>query len=81
MKRARAVFAFPNGMVAVTDDEGHQIPELQGRALDVIGLVLAECDELTTFRGVIDLQMIRQQIADGPLPEFDAARKELIGGS
>lgn len=26
-----AVFVFPNGMVAVTDENGEQIPELQGR--------------------------------------------------
>lgn len=26
-----AVFVFPNGMVAVTDNRGQQVPDLQGR--------------------------------------------------
>ena len=30
MKKVKAVFRFPNGMIAVTDQNGQQIPELQG---------------------------------------------------
>lgn len=64
MKRARTVFAYPNGQIAVTDHEGHQVPELQGRAVDVISKVLAECDERTTFHGSIDLKTISRQLEE-----------------
>jgi len=32
IQEVRTVFIFPNGMIAVTDQNGEQIPELQGES-------------------------------------------------
>ena len=47
----KAVFRFPNGMVAVTDERGEQIPELQGRFEDVKEKVEAAANEQTEWNG------------------------------
>lgn len=47
----RTVFRFPNGNVAVLDEHGEQIPELQGRFEDVKEKVEAAADEQTEWNG------------------------------
>jgi len=49
--KVRAVFRFPNGMVAVTDEHGNQIPELQGKFEDVKEKVETAADEGTEWNG------------------------------
>jgi len=49
--KVKCVFLFPNGNVAVTDENGQQIPELQGLYKDVKDRVLAAADEDTEFNG------------------------------
>lgn len=47
----KAVFVFPNGNVAVTDQDGQQIAELQGQFEDVKLKILAAADDGTEFNG------------------------------
>ena len=49
--KVKAVFVFPNGNVAVTDEDGQQIAELQGMYNDVREKILAAADEGTEFNG------------------------------
>lgn len=49
--KVKCVFHFPNGNVAVTDENGEQIAELQGLYEDVREKVLAAADEDTEFNG------------------------------
>ncbi len=37
-----SVYVFPNGMVMVFNAAGCQLPEYQGKLLDVIGRILAD---------------------------------------
>lgn len=43
------VVLYSNGMVMVFDYNGEQIPELQGRFLDVRGLILKLVNDTTEF--------------------------------
>ena len=47
----KAVFRFANGMVAVCDENGQQIPELQGRFEEMREAIEAAADERTEFHG------------------------------
>ena len=47
----KAVFVFPNGIVAVTDENGQQIAELQGPFKDVRLKILEAADDDTEFNG------------------------------
>lgn len=47
--KVKTVFLLPNGNVAVFDDNGEQIAELQGLYQDVKERVLAASDEDTEF--------------------------------
>jgi len=47
----RTVFVFPNGNVAVCDEHGQQIPELQGRFTEVYKEILRRKDDNTVFHG------------------------------
>lgn len=49
--RVKDVFRFPNGMVAVLDEHGEQISQLQGRFEDVKQKVEAAADEQTEWNG------------------------------
>lgn len=49
--KVKAVFVFPNGNVAVTDEDGQQIAELQGMYNDVREKILAAADGETEFNG------------------------------
>ena len=49
--RVKTVFRFPNSMVAVLDENGEQIPELQGKFEDVKEKVEAAADEQTEWNG------------------------------
>jgi hypothetical protein len=51
MRTPRNVFVFPNGNVAVTDADGEQIPELQGRFGEVAERILDVADSETQFFG------------------------------
>lgn len=58
-RKADQVFLFPNGMVAVCDSEGHQIPELQGFFLEAIPKLVGRVDRKTKFNlsvlsGIVD---------------------------
>lgn len=43
------VFLFLNGMMAVFDDNGHQMPDHQGYIHKRLSAVLSECSSTTTF--------------------------------
>ena len=49
--RVKTVFRFPNTMVAVLDENGDQIPELQGKFEEVKEKVEAAADEQTEWNG------------------------------
>jgi hypothetical protein len=53
-KTPREVIHYPNGNVAVTGDDGQQIPELQGKYDDVRDRILDAADERTRFRDFRD---------------------------
>jgi hypothetical protein len=50
-KRLKSVFFFENGNVAVCDETGRQIPELQGRFSEVAERVEAAADDQTEWYG------------------------------
>lgn len=50
MEKARAVFIFPNGMIAVTNKNGEQIPELQGeKTAKLLEKIKKRSDKLTEW--------------------------------
>jgi hypothetical protein len=51
----RTVYLFSNGMVAVCDAAGQQIPELQGRFSTVVADIMTLVDEQTIFHGWPDI--------------------------
>lgn len=58
------VFLFHNGMVACCDAEGRQIPPLQGRFSEVVGMVMQHVDANTVFKGWPDI------VEDGKLGDW-----------
>lgn len=49
--KIRSVFKFPNGMVAVCDESGQQVPELQGRWDDKCTAIAPHDDDDTELLG------------------------------
>ena len=47
--KVRHVWIFANGMVAVTDENGQQIPHLQGPIFEVMETIGKVADAETTF--------------------------------
>lgn len=47
----KSVFKFPNGMVAVCDEKGEQLPEYQGKYEDVKDKILADAPSDTEWNG------------------------------
>lgn len=58
MTEIHDVLIFPNGMVAVFDRDGDQIPEFQGAIDDVATNIVDAC------RGQANFERIRAQIAN-----------------
>jgi hypothetical protein len=58
----RTVFVFPNGYVAVGDEHGQQIPELQGRFPEVRDAILARSDEQTVFHGQAEWRRMAEEL-------------------
>ena len=55
MRTPAIVFLFPNGMVACCDANGDQIPPLQGRFSEVVGMVMRHVNKDTVFKGWPDI--------------------------
>lgn len=52
VERVGATFLFPNGMVCTTDNNGHQIPDLQGKYSDELhNNILKHSDSKTEWNG------------------------------
>lgn len=51
-KRIKTVIAFPNGMVAVCDQFGEQMPEYQGERNEMLPKIMAAVNEDTEFLGM-----------------------------
>lgn len=41
MKKVKVIFLFPNGSIAAVDEQGQQIPELQGNAVSYLWAAFA----------------------------------------
>jgi len=54
-KKIESVIISKNGMVAVFDHQGRQIPELQGFLFEAIPKILYNCDENVKFYFVSEL--------------------------
>ena len=48
-KMIKTVFVFPNGMVAVCDENGQQIPEYQGKWVEKKNMIIADSTNQTEF--------------------------------
>ena len=64
-KRIKSVFRFNNGMVAVCDQFGNQMPNYQGRWTDMRESILRDAPEDTEWNGIRPWSIIER---DGNTP-------------
>lgn len=65
--RLASVFFFPNGMVAVCDQDGHQMPQFQGTRGEALQKMRgADLSGLCEVRGVSEQELrLCLEVADG----------------
>ncbi len=59
----KTVYLFANGNVAVFDQNGQQIPKLQGSIFKVMNKIANEADETTEFWMIQRGSIVRMQVA------------------